>query len=48
VVQYAFGADAVFFAGLPVSSEPRQPISPSTDTPQAWAISTTVRVTRTL
>jgi hypothetical protein len=23
---------------MPVSSEPRQPISPSTDTPQAWAI----------
>ena len=32
----------------PVSSEPRQPSSPSTETPQAWAISTTRRVTPTL
>src|SRR5256885_4448699 len=33
---------------MPVSSEPRQPSSPSTVAPSLWAISTTLRVTSTL
>lgn len=48
VVQHAFRADAVFLAGHAGFQEPRQPSSPSTDTPQAWANATVCWVTRTL
>jgi hypothetical protein len=44
----AFGAVAVFLVARMVSSEPRTPSSPSTETPMAWANSTTLRVTSTL
>ena len=42
--ELAFGAVPVFFSPWPVSRLPRQPSSPSTDTPTQCAISTTLEV----
>ena len=48
MIEHAFGAEPSSSPAVPVSSEPRQPSSPSTDTPTACAMSTTRRVTVTL